>query len=194
MRLISAEEDPQPAVLSLRAGGVICYPTETFYALGADPWNESGCKRLRDLKRRPDDKDLPLIAGNAEMIAQFCDTSDARFAVLARKFWPGPLTLVLPALHGHGSFAVRVSSHPPAMRLSLVFGGPIVSTSANLSGELPVADPGSLHASLRDNVDVLIDGGVCRGGLPSTIVSLLTQPASILREGAMPSTEILELL
>lgn len=181
-------------MLALRAGGVICYPTETFYALGADPWNESGCKRLRDLKRRPDEKDLPLIAANAEMIAQFCDTSDPRFEVLAKRFWPGPLTLVLPALRGPGSYAVRVSSHPPAMRLSLVFGGPIVSTSANLSGEPPVANPELLHASLREKVDVLIDGGVCRGGLPSTIVSLLARPASILREGAVASAEIMELL
>ncbi|HSP05824.1 MAG TPA: L-threonylcarbamoyladenylate synthase [Acidobacteriota bacterium] len=194
MRRISGAGDVQPAVQALQAGGLICYPTETFYALGADPWNESACSRLRELKQRPEEKDFPLIAANVDMVAQFCDISDSRFPVLAQRFWPGPLTLVLRARHGPKSFAVRVSPHPVAARLSLQSGGPLISTSANLSGDPPVTDPGMLSPRLHDGIDVLVDGGICPGGSPSTIVSLLTRPASILREGAVPSARILAAL
>lgn len=179
---------------SLRAGGLICYPTETFYALGVDPWNEAACSRLRTLKRRPDEKEFPLIVAEAGMVAAFCDTSDPRFTVLSQRFWPGALTLVLPARSGSGSFAVRVSSHPVASQLSTLFGGPVVSTSANIGGEPPVASPPSLSDQVLEGVDVLVDGGACPGGLPSTVLSLLTRPATVLREGAVSSAEVLAVL
>ena len=195
MQYIAASGDLAPAVDCLRQGGILCYPTETFYALGVHPSNEDALRRLRELKRRPDEKDLPLIAGSMEIVRSFCRTDDPRLAALASRFWPGPLTIVLPALHpGLSSYAIRVSSHPVARALSLALGAPIVSTSANESGSPPVTLPALLPDSIRSGVDVVVDDGAVPGGLPSTIVSLLTTPAQILRMGAVPAEDLSSLL
>lgn len=193
MRRIS-ETELQSAVECLRQGGIVCYPTETFYGLGVDPWNESARAKLGAAKKRPEEKDLPFIVADAKMISQFCNTSDPRFKILSQRFWPGPLTLVLPALQGKGSYAVRVSSHAVARQISMLFDGPIISTSANLSGEPPVIDPACLNLELQRHIDVLVEGGLCAGGLPSTILSLMREPAVVLREGALPSAEVLSKL
>src|SRR5262245_22421024 len=99
---------------TLRQGGIICYPTETFYALGADPFNKSACDRLFQLKNRDSEKELPLIAASTKMVSQICDTFDPRFKILSAKYWPGPLTIVLPSLGRFRSYAIRVSSNPVA--------------------------------------------------------------------------------
>jgi L-threonylcarbamoyladenylate synthase len=171
----------------LKNGEVICYPTETFYALGADPWSEEARKKVFALKGREVEKDLPLIAGDVEMVAEFCDVRDSRFLLLAERFWPGPLTMVLKAGKGSGaSYAVRVSSHPVAVQLSAHYKGPIISTSANLSGEDPVSDPGQLPSQILEGIAVLIDGGQTPGGKPSTIISLIEPETKLLREGTIP--------
>src|SRR5262245_8322065 len=110
--MITVIDNPEAyyhCVETLRNGGIICYPTETFYALGVDPWNESAREKLYKLKNRPAEKELPLIASSTEMVSRFCNTSDRRFAILAEKFWPGPLTIVLPAKDHSTSYAIRVS-------------------------------------------------------------------------------------
>ena len=135
-----------------------------------------------------------MIVADTAMAARICDVSDPRFSLLARRFWPGPLTLVLPALSGAGSYAIRVSSHPIAQRLVTLFGAPIISSSANLSGEPPCSDPMLLNPILQQELALLIDTGVTAGGLPSTIISLMVTPAVVLREGALPSAEVLNLL
>ncbi len=178
----------------LRGGGIICYPTETFYALGVDPWNANACERLYRLKQRSSDKELPLIAANLEMASKFFDLSDHRVQILIQKFWPGALTLVIPSADKSRNYAVRVSSLPEAQKISEAFGKPIVSTSANISGIRPISSPGELSQELISGIDVLLDGGVCAGGLPSTIVSILKPDIEILREGAISSKEILSLL
>jgi len=179
---------------ALRQGLILCYPTETFYALGIDPWNQDAREKLYAIKGRAHEKELPFIVSDTAMIAAFCDVGDPRFHRLSQKFWPGPLTLVLPSRDRKVSYAVRVSSHPIARQISLNFQGPIVSTSANLSGQLPVSEPAELSAGIRSDIAVLIDGGRCAGEKPSTIVSLLQAPAVILREGAVPSQEIYQSL
>lgn len=194
MKRIRVEDGLDSAIDCLREGRVVCYPTETFYGLGIDPWNKAARERLRKAKRRPEEKEWPLIVADTAMAAHFCNVSDPRFSVLARRFWPGPLTLVLPALSGSGSYAIRVSSHPAAQRLVASFGGPIVSSSANLSGEPPCSDPSLLNPVLQKEVSLLIDGGMTTGGLASTIISLLQTPAVVLREGALPAAEALSLL
>jgi L-threonylcarbamoyladenylate synthase len=181
-------------VETLRNGGIICYPTETFYALGVDPWNQSACEKLYQLKKRPAEKEMPLIASSAEMVAQYCDTSDSRFAILAKKFWPGPLTIVLPSKDYSGTCAIRVSSNISARLISEIFGKPVISTSANISGTEPLRKPEDLSEQLSEGIDVVLNGGICPGGLPSTIISLLNPEAQILREGAIPSKEILSIL
>jgi L-threonylcarbamoyladenylate synthase len=184
----------QLCVDTLRQGGIVCYPTETFYALGIDLWNEEALQKLYNLKKRPPEKQLPLIASDISMIATVCDTGDSRFAPLARKFWPGPLTIVLTSTDRSRSFAIRVSSHPVARQIVEAFGSPLVSTSANLTGKPAVSNPRLLPDELTADVSILVDAGTCEGGSPSTIVSLIERPGKILREGAIPAAEIVSLL
>lgn len=184
----------QLCVDALREGEIVCYPTETFYALGIDLWNTEALQKLYALKRRSPEKQLPLIASGISMVATVCDTGDSRFTALARKFWPGPLSIVLPSTDRARSFAIRVSSNPVARQIVEGFGSPLVSTSANLTGEPAVSDPGSLPAEIIAGVSIFVDGGACEGGSPSTIVSLVEKPGKILREGAISAAEIVSLL
>jgi L-threonylcarbamoyladenylate synthase len=179
---------------ALHAGEIICYPTETFYALGVDPSNQQALLRLYLVKQRPLEKEVPMIASDITMVASFCDTSDSRFVTLAGRFWPGPLTMVLPALDRTKTYAIRVSSNAVARQLAQAFGLPVVSTSANLSGEPAVIDPQLLHQSIRQEIAVLVEAGPSPGGLPSTIVSLLETPGKVLREGAIPLSQFVSLL
>jgi L-threonylcarbamoyladenylate synthase len=195
--MITVIDNPEAyyhCVETLRNGGIICYPTETFYALGVDPWNESACEKLYRLKNRPVEKELPLIASSTEMVARFCDTSDSRFAILAEKFWPGPLTIVLPSKDHSTSYAIRVSSNVSARLIAEIFGNPVISTSANLTGALPVRTPDDLSEELSEGINVVLNTGICPGGLPSTIISLMKTEPEILREGAISSKEILSML
>lgn len=195
--MITVIDNPEAyyhCVETLRSGGIICYPTETFYALGVDPWNDSACEKLYKLKKRSAEKELPLIASSVEMVTRFCDTSDPRFATLAQKFWPGPLTVVLPSKDHSGSCAIRVSSNISARLISEIFGKPVISTSANISGTPAVQKPDDLSDELSEGIDVVLNGGICPGGLPSTIISLMNSEPQILREGAIPSKEILSML
>jgi L-threonylcarbamoyladenylate synthase len=184
----------ETCVLALKEAGIIVYPTETFYALGIDPWNELAVQKIYALKGRSEEKRLPVIAGDAEMVARFCSVDDPRFRKLTMRFWPGPLTLVLPLLGSLNSCAVRVSSHPIARQLSHAFNGLLVSTSANKSGAEPLQDPNTLPDDFRQKVDVFVDAGTCRSGVPSTIVSLMEDPPKILREGAISAEDILATL
>lgn len=174
----------------LREAGIVCYPTETFYALGIDPWNELAREKLFALKGRAASKELPLIAANSAMVKRYCITDHRLFDLLSRRFWPGPLTLVLPGRNSTAHYAVRVSSHPVACRLSEAFQSPIVSTSANRSGEFPLQDPKNIPQQLSESVEIMVDAGICSGGLPSTIVSLTEDDPKLLREGAIPFSEI----
>jgi L-threonylcarbamoyladenylate synthase len=195
--MITVIDNPEAyfyCVETLRNGGIICYPTETFYALGVDPWNESAREKLYKLKNRPAEKELPLIASSSEMVSRICNTSDPRFAILAQKFWPGPLTIVLPSKDHSTSFAIRVSSNVSARLISEIFGNPVISTSANLTGAEPLRNAEYLSDDLSAGIDVVLNAGICPGGLPSTIISLMNSEPQILREGAIPSKEILSML
>ena len=184
----------QACVRALHEGGIVIYPTETFYAFGIDPWNATAVKDLFNLKGRGQEKRFPVIAADAAMVALHCDTTNPRFQKLADRFWPGPLTLVLPLLNSPNSCAVRVSSHPIARQLSRGLNGFVVSTSANQSGEQALDDPRNLTQEFRDRIRILIDAGPCREEFPSTILSLIENPPKILREGAISTDEILLML
>ena len=187
-------ESKEVCVSSLKRGEIICYPTETFYALGIDLWNADALSRLYHLKQRGIEKELPMIAGDFAQVALICDTTDPRVRVFADKFWPGPLTLVLPAKTESRSFAIRISSHPVAREIARTFGRPIVSTSANRSGERPISDPQFLTKDFEGAISVLLNAGLTSGEKPSTIVSLLERPGKILREGVVSAAEIVSLL
>ena len=161
---------------ALAAGSAAAYPTETFYALGADPRSERGCAAVFRLKARDPGKPLPWIAADREQAAAVCEFPPAAEA-LARRYWPGPLTLVLPLRSGAGSAAVRVSAHPLARALAAALGHPVVSTSANRSGESPARTAAEAAAGLAATAEdgspiPVLDGGTTPGGAPSVILDL----------------------
>src|SRR5712692_8494600 len=192
----------ESAARVLAHGGLVAFPTETVYGLGADAGNGEAVARLYDAKGRPTFN--PLIAhvadaAAAHRLARF----DRPAEMLAASFWPGPLTLVLPkradcpvaelATAGIETIAVRVPSHPLARRILTGFGRPVVAPSANRSGHVSPTTAAHVLADLRGRIELIIDGGATPMGLESTIVACLDTPV-LLRPGALPRAEIERLL
>jgi L-threonylcarbamoyladenylate synthase len=182
----------------LRAGGVVAYPTETFYGLGALASREDALRRLAQAKLRPDGKALPLIAADLAQAEAVASLGDPLARRLAARFWPGPLTLVVPAqpslspliTQGDSTVALRIPGAAVARALAAAAGGAIVSTSANLSGEPPPWRPDDLSPALLARIDGVLDGGPAPGGLPSTIVAIVAGSARLVRAGAVPWEDV----
>jgi L-threonylcarbamoyladenylate synthase len=180
------------AARTLAAGGLVAFPTETVYGLGADATNGAAVARLYDAKGRPSFN--PLIAHVADADAA---RALARFPPgakrLASAFWPGPLTLVLPKLAqcpvAELAIAVRVPSHPLARAILLAFGRPVVAPSANRSGHVSPTTAQHVLADLRGRIELIVDGGPTPMGLESTIVACLDRPV-LLRPGALTRADI----
>jgi len=201
MQIVNADEQGlRTAAASFLTGGVVVYPTETVYGLGALPSNPDATKRICEIKGRAD-KPLPLICSdidNSRKIVTFNDHAE----VLADEFWPGPLTLVLPrkidypfwVTRRRDTLAIRVPGNEAARRLAELSGGVIVSTSANKSGESPVKSCEEAVRKLRNFVDVIVDGGPSPGKIPSTVLDLSSDELRILRRGAISKDEILKVL
>jgi len=182
----------------LAAGGLVAFPTETVYGLGADATSGPAVARLYDAKGRPAFN--PLIAhvadiADAERLARF----DADAARLAKDFWPGPLTLVLPkaagcpvaelAMAGLDTIAVRVPAHKVARDILAAFGKPVVAPSANRSGHVSPTCAEHVAADLAGRIDLIVDGGATPVGVESTIVACLGEPV-LLRPGGLPRAAI----
>lgn len=174
------------AAAALRRGGVVAYPTETFYGLGALAADGAAVARLVRAKGRPDGKPLPLLAAGLDQVEAVADLPPLARR-LAAAFWPGPLTLVVPArpgLHpaitgGGATVGIRVTSSPVAAALARAAGGPLVATSANLAGEPPAAAVEALGAALVARLDLVLDAGPAPGGLASTVVALEGEGATV---------------
>lgn len=185
------------AATILRAGGLVAFPTETVYGLGADATSEAAVARIYAAKRRP--RFNPLIVHVAELdqaMAFGALEGDARR--LAEAFWPGPLTLVLPAagsristlaLAGLSSIAVRVPAHPVALALLAAADRPLAAPSANRSGRISPTAAAHVADDLGGRVDLVLDGGACAVGVESTIVACLGTP-TLLRPGGVPREAI----
>ena len=198
-RILKADrEATEAAARCLAAGGLVAFPTETVYGLGADAGNGEAVARLYAAKGRPAFN--PLIAHVADVAAaRRVGVFTAAAEKLAAAFWPGPLTLVLAkqpdcvvadlALAGLDSVAVRVPAHPVARNLIEAFGGPVVAPSANRSGHVSPTSAAHVLADLRGRIDLIIDAGPCTVGVESTIVSCLEQP-TLLRPGGVPREAI----
>ncbi len=181
------------AAACLKAGGLVAFPTETVYGLGADARNGEAVARLYAAKGRPSFNPLIAHVESAETARRFGRFDDAAEA-LAATFWPGPLTLVLAkmpdcpisdlALAGLDSVALRVPAHPLAHALLSAFGGPVVAPSANRSGHVSPTTAAHVLTDLRGRIDLVLDGGPCSVGVESTIVSCLGEPA-LLRPGGI---------
>lgn len=187
----------------LNNNGVIVYPTETFYGLGGLATSETSLKRIYSLKGRNWAQPLPFIASDLDMVDMFVQEMPEEALVLAEKFWPGPLTLVLKArpkklpilaLGPGETIAVRVPPLEWLQGLVRAAGQLLVSTSANLSGQPPLSNFNAVYELFGQHVDVLIDGGNTPGGFPSTILDLTVSPPKCLREGVIPFDEVLSVL
>jgi L-threonylcarbamoyladenylate synthase len=190
------------AARCLAAGGLVAFPTETVYGLGADATNAAAVARLYQAKGRPSFN--PLIAhvrdvDAARQIARF----DRSATALAEAFWPGPLTLVLRksgdcgvadlATAGLETVAIRVPAHPVAREILRAFGGPVVAPSANLSGHVSPTTAAHVQSDLAGRIDMIVDGGPVEVGVESTIIGCFEQPM-LLRPGGLPRAEIERLL
>lgn len=193
-------DDFVAAVSALHSGGIVAFPTETFYGLAADPRSQLAVRRVFALKQRPADQPLPLIAGDIPQVVDHVGTMTPLARRLAARGWPGPLTLIIPAsirlcddVHlSTGRIAVRVPGDPVARALAQYAGHAITSTSANFSGEPPASVPERVVASFGTGIDVLIDAGATPAGLPSTIVDASGDAPVLVRAGVIPWERVLE--
>jgi L-threonylcarbamoyladenylate synthase len=182
---------------TLRAGGLVAFPTETFYGLAAPALDAGSVRRIFELKGRPDSKPLLVLVGSVAMAQTVADvTPSARD--LMRRYWPGALTLVLPAratvpsvvTAGTGTLGVRLSPHAVARGLAEVLGEPVTAPSANPNGLAPPTTAAAVLDYFGDGVDLVMDGGATRGGEPSTVLDLTTEPPRVLRQGAVVVRDI----
>lgn len=181
----------------LKRGGVIAFPTDTVYGLGADAFNAAAVERIYRIKGRPGHRQLPLLIAGVEQLAILADALPEVARFFAGRFWPGGLTLVLPkgaSLPSHlaqgPGIAVRIPNHPLCLALIEGLGNPIVGTSANMSGRPPALSAGEAEQQLAGKIDLVIDGGRCPGKQESTVVDVTRQTPVILREGIIPSYDI----
>ena len=187
------------AAALLRSGKLVAFPTETVYGLGADAGDDAAVARIFEAKGRP--RFNPLIAHVADIAAAAAIVRlDARAEALAARFWPGPLTLVLPRREDAGlsllvsagldTVAVRAPDHPVAQALLDAAGGPIAAPSANRSGAISPTTAAHVQAELGERPAMVLDGGPCRVGLESTIVDLSGREPLLLRPGGVPVEEL----
>jgi len=200
-------ENPEPAAIAdaaelIRSGRLVAFPTETVYGLGADALNEPAVRRIFAAKGRPTTN--PLIVHLAsidmaqEVVATWPDSADR----LAARFWPGPLTLVLPkhpcvpdkVTAGGPTVAVRMPAHPVARALIQAAGTPVAAPSANRSSALSPTTAQHVIASLGDAVDLVLDAGPCPGGIESTVLDLTADPPQILRPGLITADQIRDVI
>ncbi|HDI52822.1 MAG TPA: threonylcarbamoyl-AMP synthase [Candidatus Bathyarchaeota archaeon] len=197
MEIVEAsEENIRRAAVIIRLGGVVIYPTDTVYGLGCDPANVDATRRICEIKGRAD-KPLPLACSDVEAakrIVKFNPIAEK----LAERFWPGPLTMVLPAkvdypiwvTHGARTLGVRVPGHPVARKLAKLSGGVIVTTSANKSGEPPPKTALEAAEQIGEEVDLILDAGPAPLKQPSTVLDLSGDELWIIRPGPIKAEDI----
>lgn len=181
------------AVAVLKDGGVIAYPTETFYGLGVDATNEQAVERLFAVKGRDFKNPIPVVVGDIVHLNQVVNDVPPLAQELIARYWPGPLTLIFratPSLPdrltaGTGKIGIRISSHPIARLLAGKLGGPLTSTSANRSGQKECITVQEVMEKIGDDLDLIIDGGATPGGKGSTILDTTQDPPVVLRAGAI---------
>lgn len=184
---------------AVASGGVIAYPTDTFYGLGADPGNPAAVKRLFEIKGRQKNQPILLLIADPADAGQWAAEIKEKAAGLIIRYWPGPLTLVfsakgcvLPELTaGTGTIGLRVPGSIFARDLIRSVGHALTGTSANLSGQPSFRTARETAEAVGDLVDLVLDGGETAGGKPSTIIDVTADTPRVVREGAVPVREIL---
>jgi L-threonylcarbamoyladenylate synthase len=200
--LPAAPEAIHEAAAVLRRGGLVAFPTETVYGLGADAQNETALRALFAAKGRPADHPVILHLADAALVDPFAAEVPNAARQLAGRFWPGPLTLVLRRSQrvsdlvtgGLGTVGIRVPGHPVALALLHEFGGPIAAPSANRFGRVSCTRAEHVMQELAGYVDLILDGGACPVGVESTIIDLSGSQPAVLRPGAVTSEQIVAVL
>jgi L-threonylcarbamoyladenylate synthase len=206
MAVIESYTSTESAVLvsriaqAVQAGGVIAVPTETYYGLGANPFDGAAVARLLSIKGRPDGKPILILIGDQARLRDLVTDVSPAAQVLIEAFWPGPLTLVFSAntrlpnsvTAGTGTVGVRHTSHAALAEL-LRHTGPLTGTSANRSGGPPVQTAAEVERTIGTLVDVIVDGGPTQGGLPSTVLSVC-DGVRMIREGPIDRAMIQQAL
>lgn len=178
-----ADQDLARAVAVLRSGGIIAYPTEAVWGIGCDPDNEDAVHRILDIKQRPREKGLLLVAADLQQIHSLIEPLTAEKRALLEQSWPGHVTWLVPDpdnlypdwIKGeHASIAIRVSAHPLVHDLCATFGKPIVSTSANRASEPEIKSRSKVEAQFMDTIDYILDGELGDADSPSSIRDLET--------------------
>jgi L-threonylcarbamoyladenylate synthase len=195
---LGEEEAAIRAAQVVRDGGLVVYPTESFYGLGADPQNEEALRRIFALKGRGLDSPILLLLPSREYAGHYAAVIPNEALALMEVFWPGGLTIVLDAAEGvsplltagTGKIGLRLSGHPFARALCRAFGGAITGTSANRTGGLPSVTALEACESLGGEVQLVVDAGSTPGGLPSTVVDASRHPPRIIRSGMIGETEL----
>ncbi len=188
------------AVDTVRAGGIIAFPTDTLFGVAADGRNPQAVQTIFQVKRRPLDKPLPILLADTASIGEVSQTEHLAPAVqrLMNRYWPGALTILLPArsglvegTYGDGKVAVRVPNHPVALAVLRTFGGPLATTSANISGMEGARNPEEVAQSIGEGIDVLLIGGPPLRELASSIIDMTVDPPVLVRAGAIPWDELI---
>lgn len=186
-----AERDLAAVVTALGAGRAIVYPTETFYGLGARALDEAAVEHVQAIKGRPDGKPFPVLVSDLAMLGRLASRIPRVAERLIERYWPGALTVILPAKPGlparvvgaGGTIACRISSSPIATQLVRALGEPLVATSANISGRTSARTAAEAAQQVGRAVAFIVDGGVLPGQLGSTIVDGTVDPPRIVRAG-----------
>jgi L-threonylcarbamoyladenylate synthase len=181
------------AVTVLRRGGLVAFPTETFYGLGADALAPTAVRRVLEVKGRPEGKPLLVLVDSLAMVESLALEVPARARALIAAHWPGPLTLVLRArphvpaevTAGSRTVGVRLSAHPVAWALVRALGRPITAPSANPTDATPPTTADAVLDYFRDRIELVLDGGATAGGEPSTVLDVTLDPPRVLRAGAV---------
>ena len=194
------DEDYRRAVSVLAQGGIVAFPTETFYGLAVDPFNEKALANLFRLKGRPLHKPFLVLIQDENQLPSLVSSIPPLYRPLMQAFWPGPLTLVFPAaarlssiLTGDGAgIGVRVSPHPVARAFGQMWGGPMTATSANLSGMPAARNVVEVRQFFGDGVTCILDGGQTSGGMSSTVVGLHQGKLQLIRAGVIDFSSLIE--
>jgi len=188
-------ENPQPRLISrivelLRQGGIVVYPTDTIYGLGCDIFNSKGIKRIFQVKQRDPRKPFSFICSDISDVANYCQVSNFAYKILKRHL-PGPYTFVLEATRQvpgllttkQKTVGIRIPDNPIALAIVRELGHPLITTSANTSGDDPVNDPVEIESRFGKSIDMVVDGGVLMGD-SSTVISLVDDKIDVIREGS----------
>ncbi len=182
----------------LQQGGVIAYPTETFYGLGCDATNPKAVQKLFDLKGRDSKIPIPVLIGEFSQLSLYVEEISKSAEKLIGKFWPGPLTLIFRAkeifpeelLAQTGKIAIRISGHPIAQELTKKFALPLTTTSANRSGEPAASTPEQVEKYFKNGIDGILSGGNLPASQPSTILDVTFDPPKLIRAGIISLEEV----